>query len=51
MGMGNGPDLDRASLDSCPVFSPVLIQDILERKVQGARQVPLHQLEREVSLG
>lgn len=33
MGMGSGPDLDTALLDGCPVFSPVLIQDILERKV------------------
>lgn len=33
MGTGSGPELDIASLDGFPVFSPVLIQDILERKV------------------
>jgi hypothetical protein len=33
------------------VFSPVLIQDILERRAQEVRQVTLEQLEKEVHLG
>lgn len=51
MGVGSGPDLVRALLNSCPVFSSVLIQDILERKVKKGRKVTLDQLEKEVYLG
>lgn len=41
----------RANPDSQEHQAFQALRDILERKVQGARQVPLHQLEREVSLG